>query len=332
MCLMRKSFTPAVIVLFLVAVLLPASRSWGWIDCGHRLVALVAWEDLTPKTKAAVVAILKEHARYKEDLLLHLPADSSPEQVDKYAFVTAATWPDMVRSINNPMSTLYNHPSWHYIDIPIVEDGVTVPVDKNAGGPAPHNAIEAIAQSKAQVVDDKMKPNDRAVALCYLEHCIGDIHQPLHCASLFSNQFPDGDQGGNKETLMKEPPYANTAMKLHLMWDSMPGDYQNETSDEYIAAGVRNDPRYTREKFKDLLNVTDPMDWAKEGHDLAWKYVYLEGKLQLKPSGEKTSTGRTQQAGVPAGYIVNGESLAMHQIALGGYRLADFLNGLFDPK
>ena len=210
-------------------------------------------------------------------------------------------------------------------------DNVTVPPDKNAGGPPPHNAVEAMDLNKKRAADQNEKPNERAVAVCWIEHLVGDIHQPLHCASLYSRQYPDGDQGGNKEMLMKEPPYPNTAMKLHLMWDSMPGDYQSESSDQYIATGVRNDPHFSRDKFKDLLTVTDPMAWAKEGNELAWKDVYLEGKLDLART-KNTETGKSQMPGVPPGYIDKGEKLAMRQMALAGYRLADCLNTIFDPK
>jgi hypothetical protein len=42
------------------------------------------------------------------------------------------------------------------------------------------------------------KENDaerRAVALAWLFHLVGDIHQPLHTTELFSVEYPNGDRG-----------------------------------------------------------------------------------------------------------------------------------------
>lgn len=302
-----------------------ATPDWAWIDCGHQVVSLLAWEDMSPKTRAAVTELLKQHVRYQADLVDNLTKDIPADQVDKYIFAKASTWPDIVRGQANPMHTLYNHPSWHYIDLPFVMDNVTVPPDPNNQGPAPHNVVEAIAKCEADVVDDKISPSDRAVALCWIEHCIGDIHQPLHCTALYSKQYPEGDRGGNSESVLREPPYPNTRMALHLLWDSIPGTYQGGITDEYVMQGVRNDPNHSRDMLKPELAVAEPMDWAKTGRDLAQKYVYLEGKLESAPSNQHGKI-----PGVPPGYIAQGESIAMKQIALAGYRLADTLNAIFD--
>jgi len=38
---------------------------------------------------------------------------------------------------------------------------------------------------------------EKEIYLTWLLHLIGDIHQPLHCTAVFSEQFPNGDKGGN---------------------------------------------------------------------------------------------------------------------------------------
>ena len=43
-------------------------------------MALIAWDDLTPKTRATITEILKQHHRYQEDLMLDAPEDETPEQ------------------------------------------------------------------------------------------------------------------------------------------------------------------------------------------------------------------------------------------------------------
>jgi S1/P1 Nuclease len=320
-------------VCFFCLVVFVSSPSFGWINTGHKVVALVAWDDLTPKTKAAITDLLKQHPRYQQDLLLDAPADETPDEQARTAFATAATWPDMVRNQNNPMHTIYSHPAWHYIDIPFTTGGVQAS-EKPPEGPGPHNIVEALTQCTAELKDPAKSASEKAIDLCWVEHLIGDIHQPLHAASLFSPQFPTGDQGGNAEVILKDPPYPDSSEKLHLLWDSLPGDFASEELDRFEAQGLRADRHYSRESMKDLLTTTGFMDWANESHKLAVEDAYLDGKLETgaAPKGRARTAAGNPTPGAPAGYVEKAEHVAMHQVTIAGYRLADELNGIFDPK
>jgi hypothetical protein len=87
--------------------------------------------------------------------------------------------------------------------------------------------------------------------------------------------------------------------------------------------------------MKDLLADTDFVGWAMESHELAIHYAYLDGNLKTAPApasrGRRTPT-TNPTLGVPPAYLNNAEHVAMHQVILGGYWLADVLNGIFDPK
>jgi hypothetical protein len=80
------------------------------------------------------------------------------------------------------------------------------------------------------------------------------------------------------------------------------------------------------------------MAWANESHQLAVEYAYLNGKLETASNsrGENRGRGRGFDAdstpGVPPGYMENAEHIAMQQVTLAGYRLADLLNNIYDPK
>jgi len=329
---MRTRLISALCFLLAIGSFNPAG--FGWINTGHKVVALIAWEDLTPRTRAAITAILKQHPRYEKDLLQDAPADETPDEQARTAFATAATWPDMIRNRSNPMSFTHSHPAWHYIDIPYAVDGQTVnerPVD----GPGPHNIVEALKQCTDELKDPKKSDADKAIDICWVEHLVGDIHQPLHAISLYSKQFPDGDQGGNAEVVLRDPPYPDSSAKLHFLWDSLPGDFQSEELDRYEALGLRGDTHYSREKMADLIKVTDFMAWAKESHQLAIDDVYLYGTLHSGQARARRAGPTTEPAatpGVPPGYMEKAEHVAMHQVTLAGYRLADQLNGIFDPK
>ena len=108
----------SLLVALLLSLIFPASRAMAWGESGHRETAAIAWEDLTPVARAKIVEILKQHPRYEQDLLANIPRDYAGEEVPRYAFTSAAVWPDTVRGINNPMHATHNHPAWHYIDIP----------------------------------------------------------------------------------------------------------------------------------------------------------------------------------------------------------------------
>jgi hypothetical protein len=328
------NFRRILIGLFIL-ILLPARPAGAWIDTGHRVIALIAWADLTPSAKARLTEILKAHPRYKEDLLADLDADlpnSTPgEDQDRFAFGIAATWPDLVRSFSNPMHATFNHPAWHYIDIPYSVGGqaANLPPDQ---GPAPHNAVEALAYSVSGLKDPAAPDKDKAIALCWVLHLCGDIHQPLHGVELFSPQFPNGDQGGNAEVVLRQPPYPDSQTKLHALWDQLPGQFKSEEMCRDLAAGLRSDPRYTRAALKDALAVKDFAAWAQESHDLAVKYAYLDGQLQSAASAGPNAQAPQQIPGLPPGYIAQAEDIALQRVILAGYRTADLLNGLMDQK
>jgi hypothetical protein len=350
--------TSRVFIMSLLAafLLIPACPTLAWVDAGHKIVAMIAWEELTPAAKAAIIQTLKAHPQFEKDLLNERPATTAPttqiipdglvepmpDAADRHIFATAAIWPDMIRLQSHPMRAAYNHPYWHYISLPVVVDNQPVPPEKITDSAPPHNVVEALDKCVADLKDPAVSASDKAIALCWIEHLVGDIHQPLHAARLISPQFPTGDQGGNLITLLRDPPYPNSSMNLHLIWDSLPGQFKSEDFDRYEADGLRNDPRFSREKLKDLLAVTDFMSWAKESNALAAHYAYLDGKLKGaattresrdgQASRDARSSPRDDIPGVPPGYIAQAESVALRQLALAGHRLADLLNALYAGK
>jgi hypothetical protein len=328
---MRKKLI-SFLAVAIVTLVLPARMSFGWIATGHIVVAMVAWEDLTPKTKAAVLELLKHHPRYEKDLLQDLPDGSTAEETDRFAFAKAATWPDMVRAQDNPMHTLFNHPNWHYIDIPFVNGAPATP-EPGADQPGPHNIVEALQKCSVEMKDPALPADQRAIDICWVEHLVGDIHQPLHAVSMYSPEHPQGDKGGNDEEVLRDPPYPNSRSNLHLVWDSLPGEFHSEMMDRFEAIGLRADPKFSRDQLKSLLEVKDFMAWANESHALAVQDGYLNGHLETSvvQKGSRSSNG-SGIPGLPPDYLEKAERVAMHQVALAGYRLADLLNAAFDPK
>jgi S1/P1 Nuclease len=310
------------IVLSLLAVFILAPAAHAWIDTGHKIIALIVWDELMPAAKAKAIDILKQHPRYDKDLMQGAAEGLSDADAARYAFAMAATWPDMVRSQNDPMHTLYHHPAWHYIDIPYVVGNVPVKPESATNASGPTNIVEALTKNVADLKDAGVGPADKAVALCWVLHLGGDIHQPLHCVQMYSGQFPDGDQGGNAQVVLRDPPYPDSRIKLHLLWDEIPGQYQSIEPIGYLAGGLRSDPKFSRQELKTDLAVTDFMAWAQESHDLAAKYAYLNGNLQTAPAHGASGP----IPGLPPGYLAAAEEVAMKRLILAGYRTADLVN------
>lgn len=324
--------------MFLLTLLLPAT-AWGWTADGHKIVALIVWDELTPAAKTEAIKLLKQHPRYEADLQAGLPPGSNESDAERYAFAVAATWPDLVKSPANPMHFVANHPQWHYIDLPYHPEGGSdeykppmSPTSHPSAASEPRDIVEALEKNAGDLRSTATTPQEKAIAICWLLHLGGDIHQPLHAIQMFSPQFPDGDRGGNALLVLREPPYPNTQMNLHLLWDELPGNYATEQPIAYLAAGLRADPNLSREHFKEALAITNFSQWAHESHDLAVKYAYLNGTLKAATAFHGHANPSGEVPGVPIGYLKQAEEVAFQRVALAGYRTADLLNSLLDPR
>ena len=245
------------------------------------------------------------------------------------------------------MSVAYNKPQWHYVNIPF-EDGFKGEPDKrDAKESGPANIVEALTQSRTELNNRSLAPAKKAIALCWMGHLVGDLHQPLHAATRYTPEFRKGDTGGNSAFVLRSPPYPDSKVNLHSLWDTMPGQYDSEFIIRYVADGLRRDPKYARADMRRFLGKADFVEWAKESHAMAVEHVYLKGKLKVASSRGRSddqggrsdntsdnsrgrSGGDDDIPGVPRGYLKDAERVSMRQVVLAGYRLADVLNATFD--
>lgn len=319
---------------FLAALIVLPAQSYGWNDTGHEIIASIAYGELTPAARTVAVDLLKQHPRYEKDLLAGMPQGCD---APRYAFMIAATWPDLVKGQTHPMHFVANHPEWHYIDIPIVQAGFTMPATQSAPATQsgattrptdPANILEALKKVTAELRDPSLAPGDRSIALCWVIHLCGDLHQPLHASNFYSPQYPQGDRGGNLQMVLRMPNQFDSQINLHALWDQMLGSYRSTEMIGYVADGLRNDPRFARAKLNAELSVHDFAEWAKESRALAVTLVYLNGALQTADENVVRADHTTKIPAVPADYLANGEAVAARQAMLAAYRTADLLNAL----
>lgn len=157
-CTPRPRFRRWPGVLLLAISLLTTVRAFGWGAQGHEVVALVAWQRLTPQTRQEVTR------------LLALEPGQTMESI--------ATWADEHRS---PATGV-----WHYVNFP--RNSCEYEAERDC--PGGRCVVAAIAH-QATVLASHASDAERLKALKYLVHLVGDVHQPLHAG------YQD-DRGGNR--------------------------------------------------------------------------------------------------------------------------------------
>jgi len=294
---------------------------FAWNSTGHEIVAQIAFDQLSPANRSAIGAILKNHPRLKQDLLHD---EQRPPDTNLAMFLRAATWPDMVRYPAHPLNRTENHPHWHFVDFPYDLDGVNgpQPVIPWDGHSDPANLLQAMDKITAQFKDPHTPPSRRAIDLCWIEHLVGDIHQPLHSTSLFSKEYPQGDQGGNLEMVLDAQ---KVPIPLHAYWDDVEGLFL--TPDEVRKAADRIESAHPASQLKNQVTDLSLIDWAMESHAMAQSVAYQNGTLPHAAKDQAISDPHSVPA-LPDGYPQKALAAADERMALAGYRLAALLTNL----
>jgi hypothetical protein len=299
-------------------LLLAAPPTYGWNRTGHRAAALIAYRQLDEGTRQKVAALLRKNpAAY--DLWTGKMINSDVDPAAD-AFMQASTFADDVRPPSR-FSAEFHRATHHYVTFRIATgDADKAPGEPPADGEnlltAYRKHLETLTSTDASVTAEK-----KAIALCWIFHLEGDIHQPLHAVSRFSNAFPQGDRGGNLVHPFPNPrgsrPYSRT---LHAYWDDLLGDDDRvKTFDDLtdrVEVLLNQFPRssFTPSELKEV----DVRAWTLESVDAARETVYRD----LDP--EVTSLDA-----LPVVYEAEAQKLGRRRIALAGYRLAEVLKGLF---
>jgi hypothetical protein len=242
-----------------VSVLLPnVGLAWG-ID-GHRAIALIAEAQLSLKAKAEVARLLT----------------LEPGQT----MASLSTWADEHRN----QATA----PWHYMNFP----RGTCSYEQERDCPNGKCVVGAI-ERQIEIINSGGTDEGRLVALKYLIHLVGDVHQPLHAGYL-------DDKGGNTYQLHA----FNHGSNLHALWDTGLIKNLNETPESLAARLARSDWVARADNF-------DPVIAAEE----SCRIVGLPGYYPERRIGSE--------------YINRFTPLVEQRLATAGARLAELLNRVF---
>jgi hypothetical protein len=225
-----------------------ALTSHAWNAAGHKVVAQIAYDNLSASAKIMCNKYLPTRFHRSEN----------------ERFVASATWMDQLRG-----KDIFWYDAMHYIDIPFSSDGSSLPPIEST------NAVWAINKAMIVLSSKKTNASDKKLALRMLIHIVGDIHQPLHAVTRVSAQLPNGDLGGNLFLLAKNSVGSN----LHQYWDNGAGFFVGR----YNVKQVQNTARQLEQKWScaHINTKVNPEQWSKMSYKLALNNVYQLNPLEI---------------------------------------------------
>lgn len=222
-----------------------SNSAFAWGGDGHRIVAAIAFKLLPPEKAAKLDSLLRRSI------------------VDR-GFIDAASYADEVirgEDHSNKFSP------WHYVDW---EDTSSDYLDSFC---KPDCIIRELPQ-QIQTAKTAADTDEKAIALSWILHLVGDLHQPLHVSDRH-------DRGGNEfivlyrhhKTCRKSSTENKRAkVELHSVWDTcLVVELENGDEPQKFADRLRGN-RATWQG--DAAADGDLMQWAKETHTLAHSVAY----------------------------------------------------------
>ena len=304
------------ILLGVCLALLTGPTAFAWNDFGHRVAAAAAYQRLTPAVRAQVGRLLKLNPDYGS-WIAGVPTARRAE----VAFIEAAVWADAIKgdgthvfdgdrpkgadvARNIGYADPLEHRYWHFIDQPFSSDHTRLLP------PARPNIETELVALQRTLRSSTASAALKSYDMVWIEHLVGDAHQPLHAVSRFTRTQPEGDAGGNFVALCPRPCRRN----LHSFWDDVLGRSRSPGSAIRYAAHLPTpDPN--------LAAIASPRRWLEESKRLAERYAYAA------PIGDGRGPYR-----LDAAYRRQALEVARQQIALAGARLALILNRDLAPR
>ena len=284
-------------------ILLLPTFLFAWGDEGHEIVGVIAYARLTPPVRSKVDALL---AADRDDLTA-------------MDFVSRTTWADKFRDSDRSTTKVRYAATrnWHFVDIEIASGNVEsacgghpklAPGTPVSAGPANACLIDKIDQFIIELRNTSTAKSEKILALKFLLHLIGDLHQPLHAAD-------NKDRGGNDVPVVYDG--RTIPDNLHSYWDNRLVQY---LGNDPRLAGVSLNKQITQAKAVEWSKGT-PTAWAKGSFGQAKNVVYnFAGQPKfIDEHGAKSVR-------LDTAYDNRALAVVREQIAKAGVRLAAVLN------
>lgn len=285
----RKGFDKLGPSRFLVAIgclFLSAAPARAYWEYGHETVATIAWSQVTPTVRARI-----------RRLIAHAPELATPKCPIR-TIEQASVWADCIK----PGERFSYAFPWHFQNIDICK-----PFDIQSNC-AFGNCVSAQITRNEKLLKDRTVPaRERLMALAFLVHFVGDLHQPLHAGDR-------ADLGGNKvRTNYGE---VGGRINLHSVWDGY-------LAERAISSPPAGPPGLLSEippgqRASAAAGTVD--DWSRENWEVARDFAYAQ------VSGGDPCANRPERTTLDNAKIEAAIPILRRQVVRGGLRLARLLD------
>jgi hypothetical protein len=275
-------------------ILTPIHQAFPWGQEGHSIVAEIAQRRLNPTTLQKINTLLSAE----------LPSLKGAQ----FSLSSIASWADDYRAGSFEMPKHDETYNWHFVDIPYDRDSYDEKRDCKKDEKKGDCIINALARTTAMLADCSKSDGERAMALKFVVHFVGDLHQPLHAETRINPDTGKDDLGGNL-ILVK---FLDQDTNLHKVWDT--GLIMHKVYDwgEYARW---LETQWLPNKDITALQAGDAISWAQDAHKAAQIVAY-----NFRPDHVLDEE-----------YYKDAISIVDQQLALAGLRLARVLNEALKP-
>ena len=301
----------------LLALLMMVQPCPAWSECGHHIIAILAFDQMEPADQQRVIELLKKHPRFADDFKPPQGVWKVQESARWY-IGRAGYWPDVARR-----QPEFNRPNWHYQlgssltighDVKVPETPGALPETADLRTKDLHIA-QAIELCRRTLRSETAADSDKAIAVCWIAHLVADAHQPCHAGSLYvEGIFPAGDRGANSIPTKQ-------SQNLHALWDGMLGNrYDAGDIDRRVAEIRRNVPR--TDETEAAVKSLEPVGWLAESSEFGKSHVYSREVLDAVEAARRAGAEKVETVDLSVEYLKAAGALAQERAAFAGRRLA----------
>ena len=277
----------------------------GWDMDGHKIISLIAGNLISEKG-----------TRYVRETLGLSQLDDVPRRM-----AAASIEPDQWKT--SPAYAWSRNFHFAFSD----EETNCAAYDETRDCPGGRCIVTALAHYTIKAFDVNISPQERAEALTFLLHFMGDIHQPLHMG--FVSDF------GATQLWLSSP-----QMNLHRLWDffllnyhmerTHPGNWNHHTVFQQLIGDVESFLSGTK-KVNRFFNFNDVQSYDSVLARMEWIAADTSSRLTCNVAYRHVDGTRIQSGDVlETKYLESRSSIVMSQFQKAGYRLAHLIDAVAD--
>ncbi|WP_066682604.1 S1/P1 nuclease [Sphingomonas sp. CCH9-E2] len=279
----------SLIALFALAASFVATPALAYWEFGHQTVATIAYKNVKPETRRAIDRLLARQG------LLETPTCPAKTLEE------ASVWADCIKPLGQRFSYAYN---WHYQNVNICKPFTL------KGNCPDGNCVSAQIERGVKLLQDKDVPvREKVMALAFLTHFVGDLHQPLHAGD-------KGDLGGNRART-DYGIYGPERLNLHSITDGWLAERAITSPPPVVQVYS------AEERAKESAGTVE--DWSREN----WQASHMAYEAAF--DGDPCRADLPARGKLDAADIEKLVPMMQAQIKRGGLRLARLLDEAFGP-